>query len=233
MFDYVSREEWGARAPRSVRAVAPSQFSAIEWHHSGTQGFPDGPSAARSFQNFHMDTKGWQDLFYNWLIHSDGTIVEGRSWVTSPRPENYMVVCFIGNYDTMKLTAAQEMSARLVYAEFVRRSPQVAGKAARWHNQRSGTACPGSDVIGWVRDMNLKGWPDPTPKPEPVVETPEPVTDAALVELKARVDQLTEDVFSVSYRADRLSAQAEDVSDAAKATLTRARILRNKMKEVQ
>lgn len=199
-FEFLSREEWGAREPRSVRRVLPHQFAAIEFHHSAT-GVSPAAAAARSFQRFHMDTKGWQDLFYNWLVHPDGTIVEGRSWVTSPRPENYMTVNFIGNYETMQLTEAQKHSARVMVAECHRRMPQLKDRAVRWHNQRAATACPGVNLVAFIRESNLHGWD--VPEPEAVTQA---VTDEELNDLAASA-------FSLHYKADRLAAQAEDNLD--------------------
>lgn len=31
-------------------------------------------------KSFHIDTQGWNDIAYNFLIGSDGNIYEGRGW---------------------------------------------------------------------------------------------------------------------------------------------------------
>lgn len=189
-FEYMSRAEWQARAPRSVRAVLPHQFSFIEFHHSASSVLP-AARAARSFQDFHMDTKRWQDLFYNWLIHPDGTIVEGRSWGTSPRPENSMTICFIGNYEEDDLTEEAKEAARILVTESRKRMPQLRDKAVRWHNMRAKTACPGRVVESFVRaeQRKLDAWTVAADKPEPAqapVAAPV-VTKQDLVDVRSKV----------------------------------------------
>ena len=45
-------------------------------HHSA------GPQqqTVRTIQNFHMDSRGWSDIAYNWLVNDQGDIFEGRGW---------------------------------------------------------------------------------------------------------------------------------------------------------
>ncbi|GFO44102.1 hypothetical protein PoB_007060700 [Plakobranchus ocellatus] len=80
----VSRSEWNARAPKSVSYLShqPLQYAFI--HHSA---YPEEcltkdscAAAVRSFQDFHMDTRGWDDIGYSFLIGGEGTVFEGRGW---------------------------------------------------------------------------------------------------------------------------------------------------------
>lgn len=34
----------------------------------------------RSYQNLHMDDRGWWDIGYSFLIGEDGNVYEGRGW---------------------------------------------------------------------------------------------------------------------------------------------------------
>ncbi|TMW40784.1 hypothetical protein DOY81_014135, partial [Sarcophaga bullata] len=34
----------------------------------------------RNIQTYHVDTKGWEDIGYNFLIGCDGNVYEGRGW---------------------------------------------------------------------------------------------------------------------------------------------------------
>lgn len=227
VFEYLSRADWQARPPRSVRNVSPNQFAAIEAHHSATA-VTSAAAAARSYQQFHMDTKGWLDLFYNWLIHPDGTIVEGRGWDTSPRPENYMVICFIGSYDTQTLTDAAKQSFRQLRQECIRRMPQLDGRDVRWHSQRASTGCPGTDVVVWVRQQNKLKWAQPSEE--------NVMNEAEIEQLMEQIDDLTEAAFAANYKANRLqnraqalNAQVALVDQQTAAVLARARQLRKQL----
>jgi hypothetical protein len=76
--DIKTRAEWGARAPRGLRARhSPRQ---ITIHHTETSMGSNNPaSTVRGIQNFHMDTRGWSDIAYHYLISADGTIFEGSA----------------------------------------------------------------------------------------------------------------------------------------------------------
>ena len=76
--DIISREEWGARAPRSRSTVSWGDRTEFIVHYS------EGPTtqSVRSIQNFHMDTRGWSDIGYNFLVDVQGRIYEGRGWLT-------------------------------------------------------------------------------------------------------------------------------------------------------
>ncbi|KAH9518929.1 Peptidoglycan-recognition protein SC2 [Bulinus truncatus] len=78
----VTRAEWGARAPHSVTHFSnPAHYAFI--HHSEAGECNDRTSCAalvRSYQNYHMDTNGWSDIGYSFLIGGDGSVFEGRGW---------------------------------------------------------------------------------------------------------------------------------------------------------
>lgn len=76
---FVSRVEWRARPPRErFRALISKRVQGIVVHHSGVKNGPSGAGAVRSFERYHMDTRGWDGIAYNWLVDASGTIFEGR-----------------------------------------------------------------------------------------------------------------------------------------------------------
>jgi peptidoglycan recognition protein len=57
----------------------------------------------KGFQDYHMDTNGWSDIGYNFLVGGDGNIYEGRGWIrvgahTPGYNINSMGICLIGNF---------------------------------------------------------------------------------------------------------------------------------------
>ncbi|KAH9512608.1 Peptidoglycan-recognition protein SC1a [Bulinus truncatus] len=51
-------------------------------HAESSECFSQSTCAAevRGFQNFHMDTRGWNDIGYSFLVGGDGSVFEGRGW---------------------------------------------------------------------------------------------------------------------------------------------------------
>lgn len=58
----------------------------------------------RNIQDFHMQTKKWDDIGYNFIIGRDGTVFVGRGWLykgAHSRDYNKDSICiaFIGNFN--------------------------------------------------------------------------------------------------------------------------------------
>jgi hypothetical protein len=74
------RSEWGARPAKKTPDYAPALKMAFV-HHTATDSNyqqADVPAVLRSIQAYHMDTNGWDDIGYNFLVDRFGTIWEGR-----------------------------------------------------------------------------------------------------------------------------------------------------------
>lgn len=147
--EIVSRANWGARRPRSIKTVSWAQRTEFVVHHS------EGPTtqSVRSIQDFHMDTRGWSDIGYNFLVRDDGTIYEGRGWlVAGAHATNHNTsgvgVCYIGQNNPSE--KARD-TIRELYDEACRRAGRALTK--RGHGQLSGnsTDCPGSVLLAWVK----------------------------------------------------------------------------------
>jgi hypothetical protein len=77
-----ARDEWGARAPTAEYRYHPVTHLAI--HHTATASagaadtWEDCAAAVRAIQDYHMDTNGWIDIGYNYLVCQTGAIFQGR-----------------------------------------------------------------------------------------------------------------------------------------------------------
>lgn len=78
---YMSRASWGARPPKRTPTIAPSLKMAFIHHTAGTNDYGpgDGPSILRAIQAYHMDSRGWDDIGYNFLVDKYGQVYEGRA----------------------------------------------------------------------------------------------------------------------------------------------------------
>lgn len=70
----VTREAWGASATRCSSTDSKTKMAV---HYTVTPS--DNPAArVRAVQRYHMDTRGWCDIGYHFLVGIDGSIYEGR-----------------------------------------------------------------------------------------------------------------------------------------------------------
>ncbi|XP_041376612.1 peptidoglycan recognition protein 1-like [Gigantopelta aegis] len=101
----VTREEWGARQPISTSLLpATPQFLVV--HHGATPTCKTREQCIRlvkSYQDYHMDGHGWDDIAYSFLVGEDGNVYEGRGWTrhgSHTRHYNDVALgfCVIGNF---------------------------------------------------------------------------------------------------------------------------------------
>jgi len=77
----VTRAQCNLRAPSGNAALLPSPVPTVIIHHTVTPACTtqaDCCARMRAMQNFHMNTNGWLDIGYNFLIGEDGRAYEGR-----------------------------------------------------------------------------------------------------------------------------------------------------------
>ncbi|MBV8159448.1 MAG: peptidoglycan recognition protein [Acidimicrobiia bacterium] len=76
-----TRASWGARPPVTNPEYAPTVQMAFIHHTVGSNDYAPGdvPAILRGIQSYHMDTNGWNDIGYNFLIDRFGGIWEGRA----------------------------------------------------------------------------------------------------------------------------------------------------------
>lgn len=167
----ISRSGWGARAPRDRNTTSWTHRTGFVVHHSA------GPSSqsVKTIQNYHMNSRGWDDVGYNFLIDRHGRIYEGRGWTVigahaKGHNTSNIGVCVIGNYtDTAPNEEIKDALAWL-YAEANRRASKTL--AIRTHRMVGSTACPGDKLHAWVTrhldDHDGDGdHPAPPPKGSP------------------------------------------------------------------
>src|SRR5688572_17866885 len=85
-----SRSCWGARAPSGGISSMSGLSRAIVHHSAGaeynTGGLEDSKADVRGIQNYQMNSNGWPDVGYHFLIDKYGNVFEGRSGSMSGLP---------------------------------------------------------------------------------------------------------------------------------------------------
>lgn len=163
--EIISREKWGAAAPRSVARVPWAQRTGVMIHYSAAS----VNQTVRAIQDYHMRVRGWSDIGYNLLVRaSTGVIYMGRGWdVLGAHCAGYNTpnvgICVIGPDVTghQDVTEAARASVRWLVGEIERRAGREL--VLLGHRDRGSTACPGDELYGWVK----KGMPGAAPAPAP------------------------------------------------------------------
>lgn len=166
--EIISREDWGARKPKDTNSTTWASRTGFMTHWSGT----DVEPSIKSIQAYHMDTRGWSDIGYNFLVkNSTGQIYEGRGWLVigahcANNNTPNIGVCVMMDDDS-KLSDKAKAALRWLADEADRRK---GGKLNRKlvHKDKGETDCPGPEITAWVHGgMKLPAGTKPTPTPGP------------------------------------------------------------------
>lgn len=154
--DIITRAEWGARRRKSSPdTVRPVDRRAVMVHYSTGEelGREDTAEWVREIQSYHMDTHGWQDIGYNFLVDREGRVFEGRGWdAVGAHCAGYNTpavgVCFLGDDDP-----GQDVPdvARAAIVAIGQEAERRAGHdlAQLGHRDKYATACPGDELEAW------------------------------------------------------------------------------------
>lgn len=171
----VTREEWGAKPPKSGRSALHATFGTTV-HYEGPRlgSFPHETCAAkvRGVQAFHMGpSRKWLDIAYTAVVCPHGYTYEGR-WTgvrtaaqgTNEGNATSYAVCFLGGVDD---PVGPEVVLELVEVLDFLRTYGGAGLGVNGHRDWHSTACPGDALYGLLGDVRarLDGRVVPAPPP--------------------------------------------------------------------
>lgn len=184
----VTRSAWGARATRCTSGDSRKTKMAI--HHTVTPS-SDPQRQLRGIQRYHMDSRGWCDVGYHFLIGSDGRVYEGRplhllgAHVASNNTGN-IGISFIGCFHS---SGCGSMGPTRPPDSMVRIAGQLVGTLSRLYgisvnsdrvrghrdHPGQGTSCPGDHLharLGELRTIGSRerlggGTTTPPPPPPP------------------------------------------------------------------
>ncbi|XP_014482419.1 PREDICTED: peptidoglycan-recognition protein SC2-like [Dinoponera quadriceps] len=159
----ISRAQWGARAAKRRSpnlTMHPAPYVVL--HHS-TGANCDTQAICqlriRGFQNYHMNSKGWADIGYNFIVGEDGNIYEGRGWGkqgahSKPFNNKSIGICVIGDYtnrtpNTAAVQAVQRLIDHGVSIGEIKNDYKLLGHRQTWQ-----TACPGNSLY-----TMMQSWP--------------------------------------------------------------------------
>lgn len=162
-----TRGSWGARSP-VCSSSDPSKYR-MAIHHTVTPATGDIPTRLRGIQNFHIDTRGWCDVGYHFLVSLDGQLWEGRELSSlgthvGGNNSGNIGISFIGCFqdsgcngwtpstppDAM-INAAAALVSRLSGLYGI----DVNSSTVKGHRDHSGatTSCPGGNLYGRLDEI--------------------------------------------------------------------------------
>lgn len=158
---YVHRAAWGARAPRSPETLLATRVDTIVFHYTAADADEQSdhtncPKRVLGIQRFHVDTRGWNDIAYNFLVCKHGYIFEGRgistkSAATGADNSHTLAVCFLGDDTANRDDVTSAGRAALVEIARWIQERRPAAKLFRGHRDFMSTSCPGDEIYGYVR----------------------------------------------------------------------------------
>lgn len=163
MRNFVYRKAWGARPPRDKTPLPRENIKAFVLHYSAANSdeqadHKDCARRVRGIQNFHMDTRGWDDIAYSWCVCRHGYIFQGRgisnrSAATGEANGYTVACCFLGDDTKGKADVTPEAKAAIkdVYRFVKEYTPKKV--AAKGHRDYMATSCPGDELYAFVQTL--------------------------------------------------------------------------------
>jgi len=154
---FITRAQWGARPPKSNGNTIGAHPLGVAVHYSAANlgSSPDSlcDDKVRGIQNYHMDTKGWADIAYSFLVCPHGNIFEGRgtgkgsaaNGTTQANLDWYAVCALGGPANTPSVLMLAGIGTAVGLCRKAGASSRVIG-----HRDLFATACPGVALYAYV-----------------------------------------------------------------------------------
>lgn len=211
-----SRSSWGAKRPNGDKTLT-NLADEVFLHHTVTKTLSEKATAAEEKEQMRLiESIGYsrfssygQGISYNVIIFPSGRAYQGvdfnrRGCHTDQRNSTARSICFAGNFETAKPTAAALETAAQILAEGYGKWWKK-GAPLRGHRDIKSTACPGKNVYAKRAEIEKRAKailnppkPKPKPKPKPTnpprISAPRPVSQrpwSQRVIINGKLDRVT------------------------------------------
>lgn len=147
----VTRQYWKAKPRRGV--PVPHVPRKITVHHTSapTAAAYKGAVTIQGIQRYHMDTNGWDDIGYHYLIAPDGTVFEGRPPETigahvANKNTGNVGVCCIGDFEKADTMTPDQRAVLVELLTVLAKKYKIAGANILGHRDQGNTDCPGKKL---------------------------------------------------------------------------------------
>lgn len=157
----VTRQAWQARPPAHQVPLAPTAIRELVFHYTAANADEQADHVncarrVRGIQAFHMDSRGWADIAYSFIVCKHGYVFEGRGWdvrtaATGTANDWTLAACFLGDD-----TAGRDdvtLAGREAMLDVARAFRQRYGQHRKFsgHRDHMSTACPGDEIYKYIR----------------------------------------------------------------------------------
>uniref|UniRef100_A0A8C5QPS2 Peptidoglycan-recognition protein n=1 Tax=Leptobrachium leishanense TaxID=445787 RepID=A0A8C5QPS2_9ANUR len=158
----LTKAQWGGRAATCRTAMTTPVAYVVVHHTEGTACTTQTNciAQAKSVQNYHMNSNGWCDAGYSFMVGEDGNVYEGRGWssVGAHAPNynsNSIGISVFGSYTSRNPNAAAQNAVQNLISCGVSRGFIRSTYILKGHRNVTATSCPGntfySTVASWPR----------------------------------------------------------------------------------
>lgn len=143
----IGRDGWGAKSAGDE--LVAHTIDRVTVHHTGVvlDTNAEAPAAIRRHQDFHIDSRGWPDLAYHYMIDAAGNVYQGRHQDFAGDSRSYdttghLLVCCEGHFGRQPLPDAQRVSLEAMVA-WALAAYDVPADTIAGHGDYARTSCPG------------------------------------------------------------------------------------------
>jgi len=149
--EYVSRFEWGAMdSGKGLSEFRLPPVGVVIHHTTGSS--IDPWNRVRQHDRYHVVTRGWNSIAYNWLVSGEsGEVFEGRGWhrgaATKGHNHNTVSISYIGSGDDLTEVGKEAIlnvvdELREMYGDHL---------WVKCHRDFGTTYCPGDQLATWIK----------------------------------------------------------------------------------
>uniref|UniRef100_A0A4W5KLN8 Peptidoglycan recognition protein 5 n=1 Tax=Hucho hucho TaxID=62062 RepID=A0A4W5KLN8_9TELE len=158
--DVVTREQWGAAAPR-CQEILKCPAKRVVIHHTALlhcRGIRDCMDQLIHIQTIHMQDRNFDDIGYNFLIGGDCTVYEGRGWGvmgahTKDNNRDSLGIAFMGNFNHESPSPAALSSVKQLLQCGVSQGHLHPGFTLLGHRDLGDTECPGERLYAALKHL--------------------------------------------------------------------------------
>ena len=146
-YTLMSRTQWKARGVLKIYPSKKIKFITIHYIGAPIPASEDESRRCRSTQNYHMDTRKWSDIAYNYLVGQSGKAYVGRGRNRKnaadggTKNRHSLSICVLLGTKHIQPTEAMLATVQNLVWDLVEEFPTI--KKVRPHKKLKATSCPG------------------------------------------------------------------------------------------